>query len=46
MPIDVQGVLGKELDETRSPWTKTEPILYALGVGIGIVQNAEVTISS
>ena len=44
MPIDVQGVLGKELDETRSQWTKTEPIRYTLGVGV--VNNAEVTISS
>ena len=46
MPIDVQSVLGKELDETRSKWTKTEHILYALGLGIGVVKNDKVTISS
>ena len=36
MPIDVESVLGKELDETRSEWTKTEHILYALGLGVGV----------
>jgi 3-hydroxyacyl-CoA dehydrogenase/3a,7a,12a-trihydroxy-5b-cholest-24-enoyl-CoA hydratase len=36
MPIDVQAVLGKELDETRSSWTKTDHILYALGLGVGV----------
>ena len=51
MPIDVESVLGKELDETRSEWTKTEHILYALGLGVGVqdievVKNARVTISS
>jgi hypothetical protein len=46
MPIDVQSVLGEKLDETRSQWTKTEHILYALGVGVGVVKNAKVTISS
>jgi len=46
MPIEVQGVLGKELDETRSKWTETEHILYALGLGVGVVNNAKGTISS
>ena len=46
MPIDVESVLGKELDETRSEWTKTEHILYALGLGVRVVKNARVTISS
>ena len=46
MPIDVQGVLGKELDESHSKRTETEHMLYALGLGIGIVKYAKVTISS
>jgi hypothetical protein len=48
MPIDVQSVPGEQLDETRSRGTKTEHILYALGlgVGVGVVKNAKVAISS
>ena len=46
MPIDVQGIPGKQLGETHSRWTKTEHILYALGLGVGVVKNAKVAISS
>jgi acyl dehydratase len=36
MPIDVDSVLGAELEARRSSWGPTDVILYHLGVGAGL----------
>jgi acyl dehydratase len=35
MPIDIEKVLGAELEPTRSSWTRDNVILYHLGLGSG-----------
>ncbi len=36
MPIDVNKVLGQELEPSTYEWTEKDLILYALGLGVGV----------
>ncbi len=39
MPIDVDKVLGHELEPTKFSWAEKDVILYALGLGVGVGQS-------
>lgn len=40
MPIDVEAVVGKELDAIPFDWVERDIILYALGLGVGVGESA------
>ena len=40
MPIDIDAVVGKEIDAIPFDYTDKDVILYALGLGVGVGQSA------